>query len=428
MKPVQRRLFATVSSLGQRDYQYLQRSTLPLEYFQASLPRLPIPELPQTCNRYLAAVKPICDDVASYERTVRICEEFQKEEGPRLHADLNAYDKAHPETSYISAPWFRMYLADRQPLPVNYNPLIMWKSDKLAAMNDQCARATNICVSAGRFLKSLYSSQLAPEVFCMGKRSIDDPLYRRTIGMLPAAFKTYGSYAFKNYPLDVSQYKNLFYTTRIPRENTLDEIRQTTTKAKHILVIRNGEMYTLDVLNDIGDLEDPGVIYRRINYILQRPKSEEMNPIGVMTAQNRNIWAKGRSYLKSLSSVNAENFDRLESAMFCLCLDDSGINQPPEDFQELVPLVRQFLYGNATNRWFDKSLQVIVDGSGISAINFEHSWGDGVAVLRLFNEVYKEISTEPWFNEDLFKNHKGHQSDETVKKLGKSFHNYNLKR
>ncbi len=43
-------------------------------------------------------------------------------------------------------------------------------------------------------------------------------------------------------------------------------------------------------------------------------------------------------------------------------------------------------------RWFDKSFSLIVNKGGSSSINFEHAWGDGVAVLRLFNELYKDAS------------------------------------
>ena len=39
------------------------------------------------------------------------------------------------------------------------------------------------------------------------------------------------------------------------------------------------------------------------------------------------------------------------------------------------------------DRWFDKSFQLILCKDGKAAINFEHAWGDGVAVLRFFNEV-----------------------------------------
>ena len=57
---------------------------------------------------------------------------------------------------------------------------------------------------------------------------------------------------------------------------------------------------------------------------------------------------------------------------------------------------------------------MIVTKCGNACVNFEHSWGDGVAVLRYFNEVYKD-STE---------NHHCHPGDGvkadliTVKRLG----------
>ena len=39
---------------------------------------------------------------------------------------------------------------------------------------------------------------------------------------------------------------------------------------------------------------------------------------------------------------------------------------------------------------YDKSLQFIVASNGAAAINFEHSWGDGVSVLRLANEIHED--------------------------------------
>ena len=32
---------------------------------------------------------------------------------------------------------------------------------------------------------------------------------------------------------------------------------------------------------------------------------------------------------------------------------------------------------------------------GNATINFEHAWGDGVAVIRFFNEVFKESTSAP---------------------------------
>jgi len=46
-------------------------------------------------------------------------------------------------------------------------------------------------------------------------------------------------------------------------------------------------------------------------------------------------------------------------------------------------------------RWFDKCFTLIITKKGHSAINFEHSWGDGVAVLRYMIEIFKDTTTKP---------------------------------
>ena len=51
-------------------------------------------------------------------------------------------------------------------------------------------------------------------------------------------------------------------------------------------------------------------------------------------------------------------------------------------------------------RWFDKCFMLMVSKSGTSAVNFEHSWGDGVAVMRYFNEVYKDSTQNSQIHPD----------------------------
>lgn len=46
-------------------------------------------------------------------------------------------------------------------------------------------------------------------------------------------------------------------------------------------------------------------------------------------------------------------------------------------------------------RWVDKSIQFIVCSNSTSSISFEHAWGDGVAVVRLANEVFDETQNRP---------------------------------
>ena len=60
------------------DEKSLQQSKIPTMHFQPSLPRLPIPKLPDSCRRYLTALKPILTD-EEYSATERIVNEFSRE-------------------------------------------------------------------------------------------------------------------------------------------------------------------------------------------------------------------------------------------------------------------------------------------------------------------------------------------------------------
>lgn len=102
----------TTTTHGQH-YQYLQCSKLPTLYFQRSLPRLPIPLLENSCQRFVEATKPLLSSAEQAE-TQRTVEEFRQGIGMELHAKLKQRDAENKHTSYISQPWFDMYLSDRR--------------------------------------------------------------------------------------------------------------------------------------------------------------------------------------------------------------------------------------------------------------------------------------------------------------------------
>ena len=65
---------------------------------QDKLPKLPIPELEQTCQKYLTALKPL-QTHREHSETKRAVEEFLQTDGPELHEKLKRY--AEGQTSYI---------------------------------------------------------------------------------------------------------------------------------------------------------------------------------------------------------------------------------------------------------------------------------------------------------------------------------------
>lgn len=173
-----------VKNVKDVNYQYLQQSRVPTMHFQKSLPRLPIPNLLKTEERYLNALRPLLTN-DQYVQAQRSTKDFIVNEGKVLQEKLIAKDKMNKHTSYISEYWFDLYLRDRAALPINYNPLLVFQNDTRSEYNDQLIRATNLLISAVRFMLSLRAQILEPEVYHMQPKKSDTPRFRTITGLLP---------------------------------------------------------------------------------------------------------------------------------------------------------------------------------------------------------------------------------------------------
>lgn len=363
--------------------QYLHRSIVPTMHYQDSLPRLPIPKLEDTMRRYLSAQKPLLDD-GQFRKTEQFCKSFENGIGKELHEQLVAQDKQNKHTSYISGPWFDMYLTARDPIVLNFNPFMAFNPDPKSEYNDQLIRATNMTVSALRFLKTLRANLLEPEVFHLNPAKSDTNTFKKLIRYVPSSLSWYGAYMVNAYPLDMSQYFRLFNSTRVPKPRQ-DELF-TDNQARHLLVLRKGHFYVFDVLDQEGNILSASEILAHLKFILSDNSPAPEFPLSYQTSENRDVWAELRQ--KLLSAGNEAVLQKVDSAVFCLCLDDDRVT-------DLVQLSHNMLHGDGTNRWYDKSFNLILAADGTAAIHFEHAWGDGVAVLRFLNEVFKDSTQSP---------------------------------
>ncbi|XP_050425951.1 carnitine O-palmitoyltransferase 2, mitochondrial isoform X2 [Adelges cooleyi] len=352
-------------------------------HFQRSLPRLPIPELSLTCQRYLRAQKPLLapNDFANTESLVK---EFQQNEGLNLQNMLKKKNDLNKHTSYITADWFDMYLSDRTPLPINYNPILVFKHTD-EAYNSQLLRSTNLLISSLRFYKSLQSNILEPEIFHLNPKKSDTSQFKTIMKYLPESISWYGAYMYNAYPLDMSQYSSLFNSTRIP--NIKKDTLHKNPSGKHIVVMRGGHFYKFDVFNDNGNIIAPQLLLSKLQYILKNNIPPSEHPVGVLTTSERDNWARLRTHLEMLG--NKDTLNAIDNSLMMIALDDESLNSEP------ISIVKQYLHSNGTNRWFDKSFTLIVCSDGTAGLNFEHSWGDGVAVLRYFQDISKDSVDSP---------------------------------
>lgn len=128
-----------------------------------------------------------------------------------------------------------MYLSDRAPLPINYNPQITMTPDSRPEKNVQAARGAALISSALRFYRSLHDEVLAPDVFHTKPEITKSAWFNNLMRLVPSSLAYYPAYMAGGYALDMSQYKRLFASTRIPvaKKDILESF-----ESSHIIVMR----------------------------------------------------------------------------------------------------------------------------------------------------------------------------------------------
>lgn len=368
---------------------YIQRTAVPTYHFQDSLPRLPIPSLPETIDRYLYFAKPLVP-APQLEATRKLLAQFGSSEGPALQAELEKRAKA-TYSSYISELWFDMYLKDRRPLPINSNPHLAFADDEGAGRSGQAERAARLIDASVAFYRTLRDLELEPDVFhTKPKLTEGSAWWELLVTLLPSSVSFYGAALFGAYPLDMSQYASLFESTRVPKPGR-DELRKAAERAdgclkRHVVVQCGARFFEIEVVRADGRSAGAPAIELALRQVLASngsgsPTAGAEAGLGYLTSLPREEWAVARGALEASGPQARDALEAIDRSLFGVVLDGAR----PE---RLVDVNNVFLHGDGSNRWFDKSFQLIITANGKAAVNFEHSWGDGVAVLRYFNSVW----------------------------------------
>ncbi|XP_033644722.1 carnitine O-palmitoyltransferase 2, mitochondrial-like [Asterias rubens] len=409
--PQKTRVFSTSSSSFSSSDYVQTISHVPTMHFQPAIPQLPIPTLQDTCQRYLATQGAFLSQ-EEFEETKAIVEEFERGEGHELNIELVEQNKKNSHTSYITDSWLDMYLTYRASVVLNSNPVTLISDDSRPAYMQQILRATNITVSVLRFLKTLREGKLVPDVIHKNPAVTDTEEFWRSVGSM-SAHEAYRHTVKSNaYPLDMSQFQRIFNATRIPQP-IRDELFCDVTQ-RHVLVMCRGRMYVVDVLEEDGGIVSGQIIQAHLQFIFDDSASSppQDHPVGFLTTQDRDTWTRLRQQIVELSKDNQDNMTLIDSALFCLCLEDDLSNDNVED-------IKRGLYGNAGNRWFDKTIQLIVTKAGRLLINLEHSWGDGLTLKRVVTEAFQDSIDRPTVSPEGAISNVDHS--QTVRKLEFSF-------
>ncbi|XP_057662082.1 carnitine O-palmitoyltransferase 1, muscle isoform [Diorhabda carinulata] len=331
--------------------------------YQGSLPRLPLPEVHNTMQRYLKSVKALLDE-EQYVRMEKLATEFENGIGKKLQRYLIL--KSWWSTNYVSDWWEEyVYLRGRSPLMINSNfygiDALLFHPTKI-----QAARAGSVIYSLLVFRRLVERQELEPIL---------------VQGLVP---------------LCSWQYERIFNTTRIPGKET-DRIVHWL-DSNHIVVYHKGRYFKVIIYK--GRILKPCEIQIQIQQILD-DESEPLpgeEKLAALTAGERTHWATVRLQMFN-KGVNKSSLDTIEKAAFVVALDDFPYNYDPEDPSKLDQYGRMLLHGKGYDRWFDKSFTMCIGTNGRIGFNAEHSWADAAIMSHLWEFLLTEEIGESRYDE-----------------------------
>ncbi|MEV0292088.1 choline/carnitine O-acyltransferase [Nocardia sp. NPDC050710] len=331
------------------------------------LPRVPLPALEESADRFLQWCTPLLtdDELATTRAAV---DDLLRADGPgrTLHAALQEYDATPGVGSWLDLFWPSRYLGRRDRIALNANFFFLFRDDTpLAASTgaNQSERAAAI-ISAAVDYKLALDEEAIPPVTQRGQQ------------------------------LSMWQNKYLFSETRIPGEQQ-DSVRVPysdewpgPSQARHIVVFFRGNMFRMDVIGPEGApyaLDDLVEGLRAVQQRGAHPARTD-TAVGHLTTKARAEWATSRTTLRA-EPANVTALDTLETALFCVCLEDFT----PRDSLHACD---QLLHGDSANRWFDKAVSFIVFGDGQAGINVEHCGLDGTTILSFVDVLLETPAAE----------------------------------
>eukprot|EP00794_Sanderia_malayensis_P019509 gene19509-21438_t len=320
--------------------------------YQNSLPRMSVPPLKNTVEKFLKSVRPLLSE-EEYAKMDKDAKEFLLSTGPKIQRILQL--KSWWAPNYHTDWWEKyVYLMGRSPITINSNYYCLdqsgWVPTKV-----QTSRAAGVLFFLLEFKKQVEHEELEPLVI------------RDTI------------------PLCMWQYERMFGTVRIPGDEI--DVCQHVDGSEHIVVFSKGhyyKMYTVDAHGTplgILDLES------QLEWI--KKDSEQMiashqaeTEIAALTSSERSHWAKIRKDYFAEGS-NRDSLNTIEESLFVLVLEDKS-------FPEVSDRAKYLLHGDAKSVWYDKSFNIVAFTDGRIGLNAEHGWADAPVIGHMCESVFTQ--------------------------------------
>nr|XP_028571917.1 carnitine O-acetyltransferase isoform X2 [Podarcis muralis] len=327
---------------------------------QESLPCLPIPPLQQTLDRYLSALQPIISE-EELSHTRELVQDFLKQGGVGERLQKGLERRARKHENWLSDWWLKTaYLEYRLPVVVHSSPGVVLPKQDFLDRQGQLRFAAKLIEGALDF-KTMIDNETLPVEYLGGK------------------------------PLCMNQYYQILSSCRIPgpKRDSVVNYAKGKKPSTHITVVHNFQFFELDVYSSDGSPLTTDQIFIQLEKIWNTSLQTNKEPIGILTTNHRNSWAKAYNNLIK-DKTNKESVRSIEKSIFTVCLDAPMPRVSDDIYRSRV--AAQMLHGggsrwNSGNRWFDKTLQFIVAEDGSCGLVYEHAPSEGPPIVALLDHV-----------------------------------------
>ncbi|NXK76211.1 CACP acetyltransferase, partial [Amazona guildingii] len=327
---------------------------------QEALPHLPVPPLQQTLDRYLLALQPIISE-EELNHTQGLVAEFCKPGGVGERLQKGLERRAKKTENWLSDWWLKTaYLEYRLPVVVHSSPALVLPKQDFLDRQGQLRFAAKLIEGILDF-KSMIDNETLPVEYMGGK------------------------------PLCMNQYYHILSSCRIPgpKRDSIVSYAKGKSQSRHITVVHNFQFFELDVYNSDGSPLTTDQIFVQLEKIWNTSLQTNKEPIGILTTNHRNSWAKAYNNLLK-DNTNKESVRAIEKSICTICLDAPMPRVSDDTYKSSV--AAQMLHGggsrlNSGNRWFDKTIQFIIAEDGSFGLVYEHAPAEGPPIVALLDYI-----------------------------------------
>ncbi|XP_049280996.1 carnitine O-acetyltransferase-like [Anopheles funestus] len=320
-----------------------------------ALQRQPVPKLSDTMQKLVRSIEPHVD-ANTLAGTKRAIEQFTVSGGIGQKLQALLEQRAAQKDNWLADWWLRSaYMEYRDPVIVYSSPGLVFPKANYKTTDEQLLYAAKMVSAALAYKMLIDGGKIKPEM--MGK-----------------------------IPLDMSQYEKIFGTCRIPGKDR-DSV-QYNPRSRHIVVACNNHYYRLPVFTSAGGIASEGQILTELKKIVAKEGNNRASPLGILTANQRDSWASAYETLMA-DPINRSSVESIQQALFVLSIDRELPQKSGTD--HIVTASDLLIHGggsnaNGGNRWYDKTIQLVVAPNGINGLTYEHSPAEGqpIAVMTDF--------------------------------------------